>query len=120
MKTSLSKFILLALCTGGLAALPVGCAGTSPTVSRNTGEYTDDSVITEKVTAQLVEDLSIKNERVKVQTDHGVVTLTGAVETPQLRERAERIAAGARGVRSVNNQIILMKNAPPVPASSQP
>ena len=120
MKTSVGKIFLLALCTGGLASLPLGCAGTSTPVSQSTGEYTDDSVITRNVASQLIEDLAIKNDSVKVQTTQGVVTLTGAVETPQLRERAGRIAAEARGVRSVNNQIMLMENAPPIPPSSQP
>jgi hyperosmotically inducible protein len=77
-------------------------------------------VITKQVTDQLIEDLSIKNQSVNVQTVQGVVTLTGAVETPRLRERAGRIAADVRGVRSVNNQITLMENAPPIPPSNQP
>jgi hyperosmotically inducible protein len=107
MKTSLKTVVLLTLCAGGLAWLPTGCAQAPTTMKESTGEYIDDSTITADVASQLVEDLSIKDEGVKVATLKGVVTLTGFVETSEQRMRAERIAAGAHGVHQVDNQITL-------------
>jgi hyperosmotically inducible periplasmic protein len=41
----------------------------------------------------------------KVEVRDGVVTLTGNVENPQIRVRAENIARATSGVKSVNNMI---------------
>src|SRR5215510_148461 len=41
----------------------------------------------------------------KVEVSDGVVTLTGNVENPQIRVRAENIARATSGVKSVNNLI---------------
>lgn len=41
----------------------------------------------------------------KVEVKDGVVTLTGNVENPQIRVRAENIARATSGVKSVNNMI---------------
>src|SRR5262245_48306161 len=41
----------------------------------------------------------------KVEVMDGVVTLTGNVENPQIRVRAENIARATSGVKSVNNMI---------------
>jgi len=41
----------------------------------------------------------------KVEVRDGVVALTGNVENPQIRVRAENIARATSGVKSVNNMI---------------
>jgi hyperosmotically inducible periplasmic protein len=41
----------------------------------------------------------------KVEVKDGVVTLTGNVENPQIRVRAENIARATSGVKDVNNMI---------------
>src|SRR4051812_31036149 len=105
MKTSLKKFILIALCAGGLATLPMGCAGTS--TRESTGEYVDDSTITTKVKAQFVKDPVVKAIDVKVETFKGVVSLSGFVNTADEKARAEQVAASVQGVRQVNNNITL-------------
>ena len=105
MKTSLKKFVLTALCVGGLAWLPSGCAGTA--TRESTGEYVDDSGITTKVKALFVKDPTVKAYEVKVETFKGVVSLSGFVNTADEKARAEQIAAGVNGVRQVNNNITL-------------
>lgn len=121
MQTPSHKFFTLALCAGALAGGAAGCASssdttTSPaTMQASTSEFPDDAVITTTVSNQLVDDLGIKKESVNVETHQGVVTLTGAVENEQLRTRAASIASGARGVRAVQNQLLLMTNAPARP-----
>ena len=103
--SSLKKFVLIALCAGGLAWLPTGCAST-PT-RESTGEYVDDSTITTKVKAEFVKDPVVKAIDVKVETYKGVVALNGFVNTAEEKARAKQIAAGVSGVRQVNNNITL-------------
>jgi hyperosmotically inducible protein len=105
MKSSLKRFVLIGLCAGGLAWLPAGCAGTA--TKESTGEYVDDSTITTKVKAQFVGDDTVKAFDVKVETFKGIVSLSGFVNTPEQKTRAEQIAAGVTGVRQVNNNITL-------------
>ena len=105
MKTSLKKFVLIALCAGGLAWLPTGCAGTS--TKESTGEYVDDASITTKVKAAFVKDPVVKAIDVKVETFKGVVQLSGFVTTTDEKVRAEQVAASVNGVRQVNNNISL-------------
>ena len=75
MKTLLKKFLLIALCAGGLAWLPTGCAGTA--TRESAGEYVDDTAITAKVKAQFVKDPMVKALDVSVETFKGVVALSG-------------------------------------------
>ncbi len=103
--SSLKKFFLIALCAGGLATLPMGCAGTS--TRESTGEYVDDSTITTKVKALFVKDPTVKAYEVKVETFKGTVSLSGFVNTTVEKMRAGQIAAGVRGVTQVNNNITL-------------
>lgn len=106
MKTSsLKKFVLVALCAGGLATLPMGCASTA--TKESTGEYVDDSTITTKVKAQFVSDPVVKAYQVKVETFKGVVSLSGFVNTAEEKARAEQIASSVNGVHQVNNNITL-------------
>lgn len=105
MNTSLKKYVLIALCVGGLAWLPTGCAGTS--TKESTGEYVDDSTITTKVKSQFVQDPTVKALDVKVETFKGIVSLSGFVNTPEEKTRAEQIAASISGVRQVNNNITI-------------
>ena len=42
---------------------------------------------------------------IAVRCDHGVVFLEGAVDRPEVRRRAERLARGCRGVVAVENNI---------------
>jgi hyperosmotically inducible protein len=103
--SSLKKLLLIALCAGGLATLPVGCAGTA--TRESTGEYVDDSTITTKVKAAFVKDPVVKAIDVKVETFKGVVQLSGFVTTSEEKMQAERVAASVMGVQSVKNNISL-------------
>jgi osmotically-inducible protein OsmY len=70
---------------------------------RTLGQATDDSVITSKVKAKLTGNMNPFN--VDVDTRHGVVTLTGRVETSADKSTAERLARETSGVTSVKNEL---------------
>jgi hyperosmotically inducible periplasmic protein len=64
-----------------------------------------DAGITTAVKAQLAADDSVPAQEINVETQEGVVTLTGAVHTDVARLRAGEIARETRGVRDVINEL---------------
>ena len=87
----------------GAPAIFSGCAAT-PT-KESTGEYVDDSAVTAKIKAAFVKDESVSARDIKVETFKGVVQLSGFVNTAAEKARAETIATGTDGVKSVQNKI---------------
>jgi len=81
----------------------IGCAGNAK--KESTGEYVDDSWITTKVKAALVDDPSVKATEVNVETFKGRVQLSGFVANPASIPQAERVARSIKGVTSVKNDI---------------
>lgn len=73
--------------------------------SESAGEYFDDTTITTKVKAALVESKEVKAREVNVETYRGVVQLSGFVSTQAEALKAAEIARGVKGVQSVKNDI---------------
>ncbi|RKQ40008.1 molecular chaperone OsmY [Enterobacter sp. R1(2018)] len=69
------------------------------------GNFMDDSSITAKVKAALVDDENIKSTDISVKTDKKVVTLSGFVESQAQAEQAVSIAKGVEGVSSVSDKL---------------
>ena len=69
------------------------------------GDKINDAAITAKVKMALVGEPRLKALQINIDTANGVVTLTGAVDTPQNHERATQVAQGVQGVKSVNNRL---------------
>lgn len=103
-KLKLSTIALLALTATGVAGMS-GCAQTH--ASESTGQYVDSSAITAKVKAQLLADDYIKSFPITVNTYNDVVQLSGFVESEFQRTRAAEIAAQVKGVRAVENALVV-------------
>ncbi len=86
---------------GALMLAVAGCAGSG----EKTGAYVDDSWITTKVKSQMVADKEVKAHNINVDTNQGVVTLTGTAESWEESNKAAQIARDIKGVRSVENDI---------------
>ena len=97
IRTKRLGFIIALVATTALGA----CAGTGQT----SGEYVDDSVITSKVKTRLFEDPTTRAFGINVTTNDGVVYLTGLVDDRKEKERAEELAEGVKGVKSVKNEL---------------
>ena len=96
------KGLLLAACV--LAFVTVaGCASTSR--QEGTGEYVDDSVITTKVKAAILNDSELKVLQINVETFKGVVQLSGFVDSRAMMSRAVEVTRGVSGVKSVKNDM---------------
>jgi len=98
------RLVNLLICIG-LIAVFVGCAST-PT-RESSGEYVDDSVVTTKVKAAILDDPSLKVFQINVETFKGVVQLSGFVDTAQSVKKAGEVAGGVKGVKSVKNNLVV-------------
>ena len=83
----------------------MGCASTDK--KEGTGEYIDDTVITAKVKAALVDDPDLKAMEINVETFKGIVQLSGFVKTAAEISKATKVAKDVKGVNSVKNDIRL-------------
>jgi len=82
-----------------------GCA--SSPKQEGTGEYFDDSVITSKVKAALLNTPNLNSNEISVETFKGVVQLSGFVSTRAEVNKAVEVARGINGVKSVKNDMRL-------------
>ena len=69
------------------------------------GNFMDDSAITAKVKAALVDHQDIKSTDISVKTEKKVVTLSGFVESQAQAELAVNAAKGVEGVASVSDKL---------------
>jgi osmotically-inducible protein OsmY len=83
----------------------LGCAST-PT-REGTGEYVDDSAITTKVKAAILNEPSLKVFQISVETFKGKVQLSGFVDSSRSVNKAGEVARNVTGVRSVKNNLIV-------------
>jgi osmotically-inducible protein OsmY len=64
-----------------------------------------DDTITDQVRIKLSEDQLVKGGALGVDVKDGVVTLTGMVDEPKAKERAEKLAKKVKGVKQVINKL---------------
>jgi len=69
------------------------------------GQAIDDAAITTSVKARYLADDLLKGHEISVETNHGVVMLTGKVQNDAAKEKATDIARAVDGVVSVNNEL---------------
>jgi len=81
----------------------VGCAPTA--TKEGAGEYVDDSMITAKVKASILNEPTLKSTEINVETFKGTVQLSGFVAQPGDITKAGEVARGVKGVQSVKNDI---------------
>jgi len=81
-----------------------GCASTQ--THESTGEYVDDSVLTSKVKAAILEEANLKSLQINVETFKGVVQLSGFVDSVEHVARAGEVAARIHGVKEVKNDLV--------------
>ncbi|HEY2923081.1 MAG TPA: BON domain-containing protein, partial [Candidatus Binatia bacterium] len=86
----------------GLVWLLSGCQALT---GETLGEHIDDTTITSTVKTRLAAEKGTTLTRIQVDTDRGVVQLSGVVENAAERARAEQIARGVNGVKGVKNNL---------------
>ncbi len=76
---------------------------------RTLGQNIDDSNLTAMVKAQLAREKISTLTRIDVDSNGGVVSLNGTVESTEQRARAEQITRGVGGVRRVINNLQIQR-----------
>lgn len=84
-------------------ASALGCASTSR--QEGTGEYVDDTVITSKVKAALLNEPSLESTDINVETFKGTVQLSGFVDSAADERRALEVASNVKGVKAVREDM---------------
>ena len=74
------------------------------------GENIDDGSITTSVKTKLASDKLVSLTRVEVETNNGIVYLTGQVETAEQRSHIGSLASQVSGVKRVVNNLQVRKN----------
>ena len=86
-----------------LMAVTLGCASTAK--QEGTGEYVDDTVITTKVKAAILNEPTLKSAEINVETFKGVVQLSGFVSSAAAEKTAVSVASKVGGVKSVKDDM---------------
>jgi len=124
-KLKISKTLLAVMLTSAVATGSAFAENNAQTTNETAGQkvdssmnkvgnFMDDSAITAKVKAALVDhdnikstDISVKTDQtdISVKTDQKVVTLSGFVESQAQAEEAVKVAKGVEGVASVSDKL---------------
>jgi osmotically-inducible protein OsmY len=105
-KRSLRLLAAVGFTLSGTAFL--GCSTSQPThTPETTGQYVDDTVITTRVKAALLNEPALKSFQISVKTYKDVVQLSGFVDSSQAARLAGKVAEGVEGVRNVRNDLIV-------------
>lgn len=96
-----------------LAALATGCgtmvrepAAPAPAGAASV-EILDDAIVTARVREALARVPDLRQTKIDVDTRDARVILRGEIKSMALRKQAEAAARRTRGVRSVDNQLII-------------
>ena len=82
-------------------------AAATERATKETAIVVDDAAITTKVKTAVFAEPGLKTLQINVDTKDGVVTLSGTVDTPVLKERAMQLAQHVEGVRSVVDNLAI-------------
>ncbi len=85
-----------------LVFLVTGCTRLTSEVAR---EPREDATIATRIKVRLLDAPEIDAAAIIVDSDRGVVTLKGFVDTDEQRQRAARLARQVNGVESVTNEL---------------
>ena len=91
--------------TDKMATTTDKAATTTNRAANETATVVDDATITTKVKSAVLAEPGLKSLQINVDTKDAVVTLSGTVDTPELKSRAVQITQGVQGVKSVNDNL---------------
>jgi hyperosmotically inducible periplasmic protein len=127
MTNAYKRTTLLAAIVAGTALVTAGCgdrnsgqtagqkvdratdkiASSTERAAAKTGAAVEDATITTKVKSAVLAEPGLKTLQIGVDTKEGVVTLSGTVDTPVLKDRAMQIAQQVDGVKSVVDNLAI-------------
>jgi osmotically-inducible protein OsmY len=84
-------------------------AGTAGRTAPDVAAPTEDGTITMKIQSKYASDDVIKGRNIDVDTNGGVVTLKGQVDSARQRDQAEQLARETRGVKRVIDELTIAR-----------
>lgn len=69
--------------------------------------YADDAAVTAKVNAAILAEPGMKVLDINVETNVGVTTLKGTVDSSESKDKAEELVASVDGVKRVDNKLVV-------------
>ena len=87
------------------AALVFTMAGCQAMTGKTAGRNVDDATVTGSVKSKLAADRTSSLTRIDVDTNNGVVSLNGVVESADQKTRAQELASQVSGVNKVVNNL---------------
>ncbi|WP_446744325.1 BON domain-containing protein [Silvibacterium acidisoli] len=107
-----------------LMAASLGFYGTPSAMAQNGNQQAaarTDADIQSDVNHALMQDATLRGQKITVTTQQGTVTLTGRVQTNAQRQQVETLAANVNGITGIaNNLTVADPNSPVPPPSSGP
>jgi osmotically-inducible protein OsmY len=100
-------FIPLSLTLAACSSEPTMYERERVAVLEDRGNVLEDEAISSKVAAALLEEPRLRDSEIHVATFDNIVRLTGTVESNRDAVRAENIATTVRGVRGVDNGLVI-------------
>jgi hyperosmotically inducible periplasmic protein len=82
-------------------------SGPAERAGQTTGQYIDDAALTTKVKVVLLSDNLLSAFEVKVNTERGIVTLSGEVDKPETIQRAIKLTSAIPGVKAINTHLMV-------------
>jgi osmotically-inducible protein OsmY len=95
-----------------VAVIGTAAVGCQTTTGKTAGETVSDASISTSVQGKLTADRMSNFTRVDVDTERGVVNLSGVVESAEQKSRAAEIARQVNGVKKVNNNLQVQSRTP--------
>jgi len=86
---------------------PVIIQQPAPTTTTTASSGTDDTAIQSAIDKRMAEDATLSTLGVTATVQDGKVTVIGTVDTAALKNQVERLIKGIKGVKAVDNQIIV-------------
>ncbi len=82
-------------------------AGCATLTGKTAGQTVEDSVITSKINAKIVQDPQLSYLKIDVDTFQGNVTLSGTVPSKAAQDRLVELARNTEGVKSVKANVVI-------------
>jgi hypothetical protein len=99
--------------TQPIVVTPPPTTTTSSSSTTETASGTDDATVQANIDRKIADDSRLASLGVIATVANGKVTLTGTVDTADLKRSVERAVKSVKGVRSVDNQITVVGGAAP-------
>lgn len=95
----------VAACNRNDGQMTDSAAADAPKESASIGAAMDDTAITAKVKQRLASDERMEAAKIDVETNNGVVTLTGSAPSADAKKAAEELARNVAEVQGIDNKI---------------